>query len=116
MPVVWVRIYPSSPVSTDIPRTLTMALYADMNVSVIDEMPPGRHPIKTTARGESHSRAGVGLHVHSWTALGDSVAATQTFFLYAQIWLARVVIDFARWPKFSALLPPTASPQMRCVR
>jgi ATP-dependent DNA helicase RecG len=33
--------------ATPIPRTLTMALYADMNVSVIDEMPPGRQPIET---------------------------------------------------------------------
>ncbi len=35
--------------ATPIPRTLTMALYADMNVSVIDEMPPGRQPIDTVA-------------------------------------------------------------------
>ena len=33
--------------ATPIPRTLTMALYADMNVSVIDEMPPGRAPVDT---------------------------------------------------------------------
>jgi ATP-dependent DNA helicase RecG len=33
--------------ATPIPRTLTMALYADMEVSVIDELPPGRHPVET---------------------------------------------------------------------
>ncbi len=33
--------------ATPIPRTLTMALYADMNVSIIDEMPPGRARIDT---------------------------------------------------------------------
>ena len=33
--------------ATPIPRTLTMALYADMNVSVIDELPRGRLPVDT---------------------------------------------------------------------
>lgn len=33
--------------ATPIPRTLTMALYADMDVSVLDELPPGRRPITT---------------------------------------------------------------------
>ena len=33
--------------ATPIPRTLTMALYADMDVSTLDELPPGRQPITT---------------------------------------------------------------------
>ena len=33
--------------ATPIPRTLTMALYADMDVSVLDELPPGRTPVRT---------------------------------------------------------------------
>ena len=43
--------------ATPIPRTLAMTLYGDLDVSVIDEMPPGRKPVQTMCIGENRRPA-----------------------------------------------------------
>ena len=43
--------------ATPIPRTLAMTVYGDLDVSVIDELPPGRKPVKTVMISDSRKAA-----------------------------------------------------------
>ncbi|RYZ65741.1 MAG: ATP-dependent DNA helicase RecG, partial [Proteobacteria bacterium] len=47
--------------ATPIPRTLAMTVYGDLDVSVIDELPPGRSPIVTRVTYESKREAVIGF-------------------------------------------------------
>ena len=42
--------------ATPIPRTLAMAAYADLDTSIIDELPPGRQPVQTVALPETRRK------------------------------------------------------------
>ena len=46
--------------ATPIPRTLAMTAYADLDVSVIDELPPGRKPVRTVAISDARREEVVG--------------------------------------------------------
>lgn len=58
--------------ATPIPRTLAMTLYGDLDVSVIDELPPGRKPIVTLHQFDSH-RAGLYRSIRKQIAEGRQV-------------------------------------------
>lgn len=58
--------------ATPIPRSLAMTVYGDLDVSVIDELPPGRTPVKTVVLGED-KRAGVYRGIEREIKLGRQV-------------------------------------------
>ena len=58
--------------ATPIPRTLAMSLYGDLDISVIDALPPGRKPIKTVHRFDSNRLKVFGF-IRQEIALGRQV-------------------------------------------
>ncbi len=58
--------------ATPIPRTLAMTLYGDLDVSVIDELPPGRKPVKTAMISDA-KKASVYKFMREQIALGRQV-------------------------------------------
>ncbi len=47
--------------ATPIPRTLAMTVYGDLDLSVLDEMPPGRKPVRTEVLGETQRNRAYGI-------------------------------------------------------
>ena len=77
----WQGVFPHVLVmtATPIPRTLAMTLYGDLDVSVIDEMPPGRKPVQTLCVGEGKRHA-----MHNF--IRDEIAkGRQAFIVYPLI-------------------------------
>ena len=65
--------------ATPIPRTLSLTLYGDLDVSILDELPPGRTPIVTQLTSERHLK-GV------WNSVAREVAAGhQAYIVYPVI-------------------------------
>ena len=61
--------------ATPIPRTAAMTVYGDLDVSVLDEMPPGRTPIKTSWIAGKKSEAKM------WSEVRDAIAQGQQAFV-----------------------------------
>jgi len=67
--------------ATPIPRTLAMTLYGDLDVSVIDEMPPGRTPVTTMCIGQGKRNA-------MYKFMKDQIAqGRQVFVVYPMIFI-----------------------------
>lgn len=65
--------------ATPIPRTLAMSLYGDLDISVIDELPPGRKPIQTVHRFDAN-------RLNVWKFIRDEIAkGRQIYIVYPLI-------------------------------
>ena len=65
--------------ATPIPRTLAMSLYGDLDISVIDELPPGRKPIATIHRYDNN-------RLKVWKFMKDEIAkGRQIYVVYPLI-------------------------------
>ncbi len=65
--------------ATPIPRSLALTLYGDLDLTVIDEMPPGRRPVRTGVRGYGDRDAAL-----EWVR-GELTKGRQAYFVYPLI-------------------------------
>jgi ATP-dependent DNA helicase RecG len=77
--------------ATPIPRTLAMSLYGDLDISVIDELPPGRKPIQTVHRFDSN-------RLKVWKFIRDEIA------LGRQIYIVYPLIDESKTMDYKDLM------------
>ncbi len=72
--------------ATPIPRTLAMLRYGDLDVSVIDELPPGRKPVETRVMSES-KRAELIDRLKEWITSGRQA-----------YWVCTLIEESEAWP------------------
>jgi ATP-dependent DNA helicase RecG len=77
--------------ATPIPRTLAMCLYGDLDISVIDELPPGRKPIQTVHRFDSN-------RLKVWKFIRDEIG------LGRQIYIVYPLIEESKTMDFKDLM------------
>ena len=78
--------------ATPIPRTLAMTLYGDLDVSVIDEMPPGRKPVQTMLIGENRRQA-------LWKFMREQIAAGRQVFVVYPLIFESDKVDYSNLEK-----------------
>ena len=91
--------------ATPIPRTLAMAAYADLDTSIIDELPPGREPVTTIAVPETRRDEIIGR-------VRDACAAGQQAYWVCPLIEESDVLDFEAAEASYAMLTE-ALPQLR---
>ena len=80
--------------ATPIPRTLSLILYGDLDVSIIDELPPGRKEVKTYAVGEGMI-ARINKFIENKIKEGRQIYIVCPFFLQLQKYFSQPVsIDY----------------------
>ncbi len=90
--------------ATPIPRTLSLTIYGDLDVSILDELPPGRTPIITRLTTEQHL-PGVWESVRREVAAGQQVYIVYPVIEESKLELKAAIDEFARlrkdvFPKF----------------
>jgi ATP-dependent DNA helicase RecG len=75
--------------ATPIPRTLAMSLYGDLDISVIDELPPGRKPIQTVHRFDSNRLESLEI-LRDEIALGRQIYIVYPLIQESEKWILRI--------------------------
>ena len=81
--------------ATPIPRTLSLTLYGDLDVSILDEIPPGRTPIETRLTSEAHL-AGVWKFVEGEIAKGRQAYVVYPVVEESKLELKAAVAEYER--------------------
>jgi ATP-dependent DNA helicase RecG len=81
--------------ATPIPRTLALTVYGDLDVSVLDELPPGRQPIVTAARTESR-RPQIYAFLREQVAAGRQIYVVYPLIEESEVMDLKAATDMAR--------------------
>jgi ATP-dependent DNA helicase RecG len=92
--------------ATPIPRTLALTLYGDLDVSVLDELPPGRKPVRTDARTDAR-RAQI------YKFLADQVAEGRQVYVVYPLVEESELVDLKAATDMAARLQREVFPDLR---